>query len=39
MQICILRGAVVGAKCQAQCAFVHTGGTTANEDPLLHAHG
>ncbi len=34
-RIVILRGAVVGAKCKAQCAFVHT---TANEDPLLHSH-
>ncbi len=33
---CDLRGAVVGAKCKAQCAFVHT---TANEDPLLRLHG
>ena len=33
---CDLRGAVVGAKCKAQCAFVHT---TANEEPLLHSHG
>ena len=36
VQNCDLRGAVVGAKCKAQCAFVHT---TANEDPLLHSHG
>ncbi len=36
VQNCDLRGAVVGAKCKAQCAFVHT---TANEDPLLHSYG
>ncbi len=36
VQNCDLPGAVVGAKCKAQCAVVHT---TANEDPLLHSHG